>query len=257
MNLKKYEKTLIKYQGYGEKSIIEFKNRSELSWNTISKILKVVKILDGLELRNHLRSIYIENKELFDSYETYITHFGPVGKSGALILNQFLRCYPGKQRMIIPSSDINKLPDNSSIIFLDDFIGTGKQGLDYIKNISYTLNSSIKPYLFTICGTAEGIKFINDFGSNFQIKSQVILSKERFHLLDPDNKILLEKEKKQIRELNRKLGVDEKSKYHLGLPFAFFYSTPDNSLAILWNDNNSYDAQNASKKWYGLIPREY
>lgn len=256
-NLKKHERKLLKYQGFGNKSIIQFKNETGLEWKTISKILNSIEILDGLELRNHLRDIYKENKELFDDINTYVTHFGPIGKSGALIVNQFLRCFPGKQRMIIPNSEISKLPNDSSIIFLDDFIGTGKQGLDYIKNISYTLNSSVKPYLFTICGTTEGIELINAYGSNFTVKSQKILTKEKYHLLDPINYILSEEEKKKIKELNKQIGIDDKSKYHLGLPFAFFYSAPDNSLGILWGDNIKYKENNIEKKWYGLIPREY
>lgn len=110
--------------------------------------------------------------------------------------------------MIIPNSEISKLPDGSSIIFLDDFIGTGKQGLDYVKNISSSLNSSITPYLFTICGTMEGIKYINDYKSRFIVNSQLILTKKQYYLLDPSNNILKEDEKSKIRELNRLLGID-------------------------------------------------
>lgn len=256
-NLKQYEKKLIKYQGYGDRSIIKFKHQTGLKWKTILKLLEVLKIVDGLELRGHLRDIYIQNKELFDSMDTYVTHFGPIGKSGALILNQFLRCFPAKNKMILSNSDLNKLPDNASIIFLDDFIGTGNQGLEYVKNISYVLNASIKPYLFTIYGTSLGIETINEYGSRFKIKSQVILDKEKYYLLDSDNNVLLDKEKEEIRKLNTIFGIDDKSKYHLGLPFAFFYSTPDNSLGILWNNNQNYGASSGNKILNGLIPREY
>ncbi|GAB3669394.1 hypothetical protein GCM10028791_44270 [Echinicola sediminis] len=258
-NLKRHERKLIKYQGFGDRSIIKFKRESELEWSTISKILDSIKILDGLELRNHIRTIYSENKELFDHPDTYVTHFGPIGKSGAFVVNQFLRCFPGKQRMIIANSnsELSKLPENASIIFLDDFIGTGKQGLDYIKQVSPSLNSSIKPYLFTICGTREGIELIDGYRSNFKIKTQVILSKETDHLLDPSNKILNENEKKRIIELNQMIGIVDKNKYHLGLPFAFYYSAPDNALGILWSDNTKYKNKNIDKRWYGLIPREY
>lgn len=258
-NLKRHERKLIKYQGFGDRSIIRFKRESGLEWKTISKILNSIKILDGLELRNHIRAIYSENKDLFDNPNTYVTHFGPIGKSGAFIVNQFLRCFPGKQRMIIANSnsELSKLPSDASIIFLDDFIGTGKQGLDYIKQVSPSLNSSIQPYLFTICGTQDGVDLINGYSSKFVIKSQVILSKEKDHLLDPINKVLEDKEKTKIRELNQLIGIVDKNKYHLGLPFAFYYSAPDNALGILWSDNTKYVNEKVEKKWYGLIPREY
>jgi len=256
-NLKKHERKLLKYQGYGAKSIVRFKHETRLKWNTISKLLDSIKIVDGLELRNELRAIYFQNKELFDDRNTYVTHFGPIGKSGALIVNQFLRCFPSKERMVIPNSEINKLAENSSIIFLDDFIGTGNQGLEYVKKISYSLNSSIKPFLFTICGTEDGIRKIDNFGSNFKVKSQILLRKDEYYLLDKSNKILLDEEKAQIRTLNFYLGITESNEYHLGLPFAFYYSTPDNSLGILWNDNTEYKMNNTNRKWYGLVPREY
>lgn len=258
-NLKKHERKLIKYQGFGDRSIIKFKRESGLKWKTISKILDSIKILDGLELRNHIKSIYNTNKELFDDPDTYVTHFGPIGKSGAFIVNQFLRCFPSKGRMIIANSnsELSKLPAGSSIIFLDDFIGTGKQGLDYVRQVSPSLNSSIKPYLFTICGTQEGIDLINRFGSNFVISAQLLLSKEKDYLLHPSNNTLEDKEKQAIKNLNNLIGIDNKNKYHLGLPFAFYYSAPDNSLGILWSDNNKYKNNDIEKKWYGLIPREY
>jgi hypothetical protein len=85
----------------------------------------------------------------------------------------------------------------------------------------------------------------------------VILSKEKDHLLDPINKVLEEKEKTKIRELNHLIGIVDKNKYHLGLPFAFYYSAPDNALGILWSDNTKYVNEKIEKKWYGLIPREY
>ena len=256
-DLRRYERKLIKYQGFGERSIIRYKRETGLRWQTISKLLQSIKILDGLELRTHLRSIYLQNQKLFDDQNTYLTHFGPIGKSGALIINQFLRCYPAKHRMIIPNSEISKLPNDASIIFLDDFIGTGKQGLDYVKNISSSLNSSIKPYLFTICGTNDGINYINSYGSKFKVKAQIVLTKEQYYLLDPSNKILQDEEKIQIKKLHKLIGIDEKNNYHLGLPFAFYYSAPDNSLGILWSDNTDYKVNNVDKKWYGLIPREY
>ena len=35
---------------------------------------------------------------------------------------------------------------------------------------------------------------------------------------------------------------------YLGLSLAFFYSTPDNSLGILWNDKNPYELNGIKKE---------
>jgi len=47
--LHKYEKFLVKYQGYGNRSIIEFKRRNLLDWKTVAKILDKLVIVDGLQ----------------------------------------------------------------------------------------------------------------------------------------------------------------------------------------------------------------
>ena len=83
-NLKRHERKLIKYQGFGDRSIIKFKRESGLGWKTISKLLDSIKILDGLELRNHIRAIYNSNKELFIKY-LFDT---PISRSIALAIYQ-------------------------------------------------------------------------------------------------------------------------------------------------------------------------
>ncbi len=257
MNLKKYEKILSKYQGYGNRSILTFKRENNLDWILISKILKKLIIIDGVELRNRLRKLYDENKDLFDDPKTYISHFGPIGKSGGFILNQFSHCFPGKTTQIIDSTEVSKLTDNSNIIFLDDFIGTGEQGVEFIKVLGYSLNSSTKPYLFSICGTQKGIKKIDDYNSKFILKTSLVFDNPDDFLLANNSQTLTKKEKKTILNLHNLIGLRENNKYHLGLPLAFFYSTPDNSLGILWNDKNPYDLNGVGKEWYGLIPRNY
>jgi hypothetical protein len=104
--LRKYELYLNKYQGYGNRNILQFKRNNSLSWVIIEKILANLIIIDGLQVRNHIRSIYELNKELFENPKTYISQFGPMGKSSGLILNQFLRCYPTKYYQLKPPTEI-------------------------------------------------------------------------------------------------------------------------------------------------------
>ena len=42
------------------------------------------------------------------------------------------------------------------------------------------------------------------------------------------------------------------------IPFAFFYSIPDNALPALWKDAVPYtDGTGLHQEWYGLLPRDY
>jgi hypothetical protein len=254
----KYEKQLLKYQGYGNKSILEFKRKNSLEWNTINKILSNMLILDGMQVRNHIRKIYNDNKVLFEDPKTYISYFGPIGKSSGLILNQFLRCFPSKYYKLIPSTTIEELTDSCNVIFLDDFIGTGNQAVEYIKVINGSLNPSVKAFLFTIVATEEGLKKVRLYNSKFVINTSILLEDKKFFLLNPESSILDDSEKSLIKDLNSRLGITDKNEYHLGIPFSFYYSTPDNSLGILWNDKIKYrDRKNIEQEWYGLTPREY
>jgi hypothetical protein len=256
--LYKYELYLNKYQGYGGKSILEFKRRNNLQWTIVSKILSNLKIIDGLEIRNHIRNIYLENQQLFDDPKTYISQFGPLGKSSGIILNQFLRCYPSKFYKMLPAKDIHTLTEGSNIIFLDDFIGSGQQAIEYIRVIDRTLNGGVKGHLFTIAATEKGLNRVRRFNSRFSIETCILLNNQNSFLLNSESTVFSRQEKDILIELNQKLGFNENNEYQLGIPLSFFYSTPDNSLGLLWEDNKNYTASdNVQKTWYGLTPRHY
>lgn len=257
-NLKRYEKKLIKYQGYGNRSILDFKRKNGLDWSLVKIIVDNVTIMDGLELRNRLRLFVKEHSELLNSKNTFITHFGPAGKSGSIILNQFRHCMPSAHNRIISNDKLNQLPDNSNIIFLDDFIGTGIQASDYIYPITLVINTSVRPFLFTLCATDMGLLKIQALGSKFRIWSSIILKEKNHFLLEDDCKTLSDYQKDYVNRINKKIMNPGDHDFNLNIPFAFYYSIPDNALPLLWKDNISYADENGIiKKWYGLIPRNY
>ena len=153
---------------------------------------------------------------------------------------------------------LNKLPENANIIFLDDFIGTGTQALDYIYPLTYSLNNSVRPYLFTICSTNSGMFRIQEAKSKFSIYSSYILNERDYFLLDDSCDKFNRKQKDTIRKINYAMRELGDNFINLNIPFAFYYSIPDNSLPILWKDGIEYEMENGQKKnWYGLIPRDY
>jgi hypothetical protein len=255
-NLRKYEFKLLKYQGYGTKSILEFKKQNKLDWDVVKVILENFKIIDGLDLRNGLRKFVEDNRALIDDGKTYITHFGPIEKSGSFILNQFMHCYPGLQKKIIKSHELGKLDQDSNIIFLDDFIGTGTQAVDYIKPILWTIGSSVKPYLFTLCGTESGLEKISDHQSKFSVQTGLVLKRKDYFLLDKSCKKFSDKQKKKVEKINSQLNCS--NDLNLNLPFAFYYTIPDNSLPLLWLDGDRYRNEYGQETiWYGLTPRNF
>lgn len=257
-NLKRHERKLLKYQGFGERTILDFKRNNDLDWRIVKVILDNLIILDGLELRQRLRAFVQNYNSLFTNENTFITHFGPAGKSGSIILNQFRHCVPDAHDRIIGNDKINKLPENANIIFLDDFIGTGTQALDYIYPLTYSLNDSVKPYLFSLCSTNSGLFKIQEARSKFSVYSSYVLNEKDFFLLDDSCKKLNAKQKESVSKINNAIMDRGDEFFNLNIPFAFYYSIPDNSLPLLWKDGVEYENECGQKKnWYGLTPRHY
>ena len=257
-NLKRHERKLLKYQGYGDRSIIDFKRKNDLDWAIVKIILDNLVIMDGLELRQHLRKFVSTHSTLFINDNTFITHFGPAGKSGSIILNQFRHCLPEASERIIGNDKINQLPENANIIFLDDFIGTGTQALDYIYPLTYSMNDSIKPYLFTLCSTYSGLYKIQEARSKFSVFSSYVLNEKDYFLLDQSCSKLNKKQKEDMVRINNLIMERGDEFFNLNIPFAFYYSIPDNSLPMLWKDAIEYESTDGeTKQWYGLTPRHY
>jgi|GEM_PF-1880191 len=257
-NLRRHEKKLLKYQGFGNKSIIDFKQKNGLDWKIVKIILDNLMIMDGVELRQHLRGFVANHQTLFINDNTFITHFGPAGKSGSIILNQFRHCLPEASNRIIGNDKIHQLPENANLVFLDDFIGTGTQALDYIYPLTYLMNSSTKPYLFTLCSTNSGLFKIQEAKSKFSVVASYVLNERDYFLLHNSCRKFNDKQKEIINNINSNIMDRGDEFFNLNIPFAFYYSIPDNALPMLWKDGVEYELINGQKKqWYGLTPRQY
>lgn len=257
-NLRRHEKKLLKYQGYGERTILDFKRNNNLDWKLVKIIVDNITIMDGLELRHRLRDFVETHKDLFHDKNTFFTHFGPAGKSGSVILNQFRHSMPSAHSRIINNDKLNQLPDNSNIIFLDDFIGTGEQASGYIYPVTMTINTSVRPFLFTLCATDIGLLKIQEQRSKFRVFSSIILEERNHFLLEDICNKLDENQKSYIRNINNKILYPGDHEYNLNIPFGFYYSIPDNALPLLWKDNVEYSDDNGNRKnWFGLTPRNY
>ena len=106
INLKKHERKLLKYQGFGDKTVLEFKRKNNLDWKLVKVLLDNLMIIDGLQLRNYIRNYIKKHEQLFNDDNSFITHFGPAGKSGSIILNQFRHSAPDLSDKIISQENL-------------------------------------------------------------------------------------------------------------------------------------------------------
>lgn len=249
-NLDQYEQKLAKYSGYEKGSIIDWKNQTGASWKTIKKILSELQIFNENDIRSAYREMVSKHKELFYSENTFIVPFGPTGKSGEKLLYDFRKAIPDLEKKIIEKYEIVE-KTNSNLIFLDDIVGTGFQATNYItSSIQQFMTTSNKPYLLTICSTVQGIYEVQQTG--FRVLSFNLLEEKKHYYLDESCLVFDKSEKEFLNILNYQL-IDKRNRYHLGLLLAFHYSTPDNSMPIIWKNQN----EEKKLKWKALLPREF
>lgn len=256
--LKKIEEKLSVYDGYRKGSIIEWKNNLGISWRLTKKILENIVIYDTNNIRNMLRKVVCDNEELFKRKNLYITSFGNSGKSGDLILYQFSHAMTKFKGKVRSTWDITNLPNGSTIIFLDDLIGTGSQSVEFInKKLNLIISPSYDCYLVCLCCTEAGLQRVEK-ETNFKVISSVLLEKNNYEHLSEECEVFNEKEKDIIKEINNMLSAKSNNDYSKGLLLAFTHCVPNNSLPMIWKDEFPYKVKGGvEKRWTAILPREF
>lgn len=254
----KIEQKLIRCQSYRPNSVPKFKSQTNLNWLETVKLLNSIEIFDAQRIRSVIHKIVENNAEIFNADNLFITSFGSEGKSGGKIAYEIRHTKLFGNKKFVNSWELSKLPEESTIIFVEDLIGTGTQSTEYIlTKLNLLLNPSHKPYLLTICATSEGIEKVSK-ETNFKVINGIELRENEFQHYTQNCKTFSNKIKRKLIDLNNKLKKSGSLDYDRGLLVSFFYSPPNNSMPILWKDGYPYkDKKGKDKKWFALIPREY
>jgi hypothetical protein len=224
-----------------------------------NKILDNLLILNSREIRDLMRSTIQEHNRLLNNKDSYICKFGPSGKSGDVVLYEFrhtFKCYANKIKDLW---EIPGLPPKSTIIFLDDLVGTGQQSTTYItEKLNQMLSPSHKPYLMCLCATPQGIRKIHE-STGFRVLSGLVLNEKSYQFLNDHCSMLKREEKDYLRELNGRIHNPDIGYYgQIGLLLAFYFTVPNNTLPFIWKDKARYtDSKGKAKKWKALLPRDY
>jgi hypothetical protein len=254
----KIEQKLIRCQSYRPNSVPKFKAQTNLNWLETVKLLNSIEVFDAQRIRSVIHEIVQNNSEVFDAENLYITSFGSEGKSGGKIAYEFRHTNLFGNQKFVSSWELSKLPEGSTIIFVEDLIGTGTQSTEFILNkLNLVINPSHKPYLLTICATSEGIQKVSN-ETNFKVINGIELRSDNFQHYSTDCKTFTDKLKTKLIELNGRLKKQGSLDYDRGLLVSFFYSPPNNSMPIIWKEGYPYlDKKGKEKKWFALIPRQY
>lgn len=252
------ESKFASYQGYRPESIILWKQQTGLPWSIVFKILDEFEIYTAPKIRILIRQVVTDNENLFSRENCYVTGFGNAGKSGDIILYDFSHTTELQQSRIIKTWQINTLPPNSTIIFIEDIIGTGTQSVDYIQTkLNQVLAPSHEPYLFSLCASPQGLSNVES-NTNFKVIYGQLLEASQHQYYSEECTFFDSKEKAKLISVNGQLKNPNAYDFDLGLMLAFYFTIPNNAMPIFWKDNYNYTDRSGNKKqWTALLPRRF
>jgi hypothetical protein len=258
-NGNKLENKFAAYQGYRQNSIVNWKHQTGLSWSLIMKLLWKFEIYNSRKIRQLISQVVSDNEHIFSREQCFITGFGNTGKSGDVILYEYSHTRTIiNQPRIKKTWEINNLPPGSTIIFVEDIIGTGSQSVEYINTkLNSLLAPSHQPYLFSLCASPKGINnILNNTG--FQVIYGSLLEEHTHQFYSDSCDFFSQKEKQKIKRVNSLLKKPGQYDFDLGLLLAFYFTIPNNAMPIFWKDQYNYTTESGEmKNWSALLPRQF
>lgn len=264
-NLAKIEELLprLKYSVLPTKIISWLENFEPDDVEIAIDLLRVFEYVPFNEFMFRLNDLLNELFKNIPKGEKIIIYpYGKLGKSGTLVTYPLKNTNAFKRREsdIVITKDLEFLKNPETynhIIFLDDFIGSGKTFCkEFTKpdNIQqWLIDNDIKnTYILSTIIMVEGKKYILDRFPDIKI-----FAEERNKIFDPElSPLSILGNLNDIEKVTLKYGNTLKvGPYPYYFPYGFdkseslisyFHCTPNNTLSIIWGNN---------KNWEALFPR--
>ena len=238
---------------------------SHINQRLLFKILSNTKIFGEADIRQHLKVLHERVRSKFDIVVTkhkaqrrkdiWITYVDGPGKSGAQLASLYAEenlisttCVKEISEISLITEKRRKLPEGvSSIVIVDDFIGSGKslsEGLleFYKTNGSALKESSITTLVAVVCATPEGEDVVRETITDINHDCDLIICEQlasNHFAFSHGNSIWTDlAEMHAAKELCQRLGVNLNKRLplgydHQGLLVVFSRNCPNNSLPIL------------------------
>lgn len=238
-------------------------------------ILEVVTYFDDNDMFEGYKNLFIElYQQIGNEKEIFVIPIGDVGKSGVYMLyyvKKALDTINSKYKILHNEKNLkgrikkNEINNDSVIILVDDFFGSGNSTIDYYNHSikQQFLAKGLKPkvYIYSIASMEDGINLIKNeipeatvrswypsmkkafskIGSPLGYREKMIKIREMCYKYGKDRKLCTRYNEKTKREIIEPLGYKNSQAL-----VVFSYGTPNNSLPILWS---------AHDKWKPIFPR--
>lgn len=214
-----------------------------------------MRLANGIVNRGKVRQIESGKRKRDDIFVSYID--GP-GKSGA----RYAKIYADENGIyadnVIEKSLIEKhmlsIDKNVSLVFVDDFVGTGKSTSEYMKELSPTLwkinqINRVSIHFIALCGFKDGIleidRTIEKLNINVKTNCIDIITDEDKCFSENSKFFKLPSDRIKAREIAYEIGLGLEKNAPLGFgncesAVIFEDSCPNNNLPILWSRHKTW-----------------
>lgn len=244
--------SVLNYKNVNKGKIISWLRQFDESHQPIAlKVLQQLRFYDISQIHKSCKSLFnIVKEECGDKLENVIfMGLGSAGKSGAMMLTQFRRSnrmHPAKyQHMFKYATEVTSLSStfDGTIVFIDDFIGSGTQSKNSILDIVSIVPPASKILLCVIAGYESAIDYVcrevekeidfNIFPADLLQENERLFSKENTNFTRDEQEIL------------KQYCLRTGSKYpfgfnNVGSLVIFCDSVPNNTPSILIHDGDNW-----------------
>lgn len=220
-----------------------------------TKVLINTKYYNASNIRAMTRELVIsvlQNLRGVDRKQIFFVPVGVLGSSSTIIarvLRELSRTGATSGIKVVWMTDLEKVePDKvSTIVFVDDFSGTGDQLSEWWVNVEQMIRPKKANVIVALLVMNSRARARIEEFANLAISIEEL--DDRANVLSAQNRVFSRAEKKMLLEYCLKTGcADEyaRGRGSCGLILAFRHGCPNNSLPILWH---------SSRRWHALFLR--
>lgn len=235
------------HEGVGHARVVRWMNQfDEDHWVLAGSLLRATKYYGASNIRAMTRELCLGIVKQFQNVkrsEIAFVSIGEPGSSSEIIIRSLRGVKAANRSRKLRMADLaNVNPDEVSVIvFIDDFSGTGNQlreWWDTVEMLVAPIGAIVVVALLVMNYKAQGK--IESFADECV---WVHFLEKRFDVLSDENEEFTDSDQDVIRNYCKRTGCRDallNGKGDCGLLVAFKHGCPNNSLPILWWDNNQW-----------------
>lgn len=186
-----------------------------------------------------------------DANSVFYVPFGRTGESGSDVIRRFRNAnrLHARQKQFVTLIELPSVlykVQKPVVVFMDDFVGTGKQVSDaWHETLCQVVPDYIPLYLAVVAAFRDGIKRI-EAETPFRLLCVHTLG-PRYQLLESAFRGLSNQEKSAVKAYCDKAGNQPLGFGGCGLLVSFAYGTPNNTISVIRGSEGQ-------DPWQGLLP---